>query len=121
MKNTITSLVFINRVLMVLTCILFITVYLFYFGMLLEVLLGGFHIVTTLILMIFWKALDKDERNRIIIYGVLVIIYFSMWFLFDVFGRADEFYKVLIWIILLPMSLAFYLTFTLEKIKDRLK
>ncbi|OSY87270.1 hypothetical protein WH52_12485 [Tenacibaculum holothuriorum] len=121
MKKTINLLVSINRILMVLISLFFVTIVLCYIAVLAEILLGGFHIITVLILFTFWNHLNKIEKKRIGIYSLMTVAYFIFWGIIGFLDNLNEIYEVLFWMVLIPMSLAFYLTFILEKIKDRLK
>lgn len=120
MKNTIKILTYINRLLMFFTCGLLISFYLSLYGMYAEILLGAFHVLAALVLLGFWAKLNDVEVKRIASYVIMVVLYFTLWHLLNITGNTDSFYIPIIWIIIIPMSLAAYLTFILEKIKIRL-
>lgn len=113
MKILINSVVMINRVLMILTVVLFATIYL---GLYAEVALGIFQVLTALILLCLWKKLPRKEFKKLCMYSGAVIVYFVLGFVLEMYDKIP----FVIWIIIIPMSLASYLTFILEKIKIRL-
>lgn len=117
MKTIVNRLSIFNKVLMIITCLLLFTVYL---GMYAEILLGASQVISCLILFGNWSKLHEKDKTNILIYSSLVFIYFLIWYFFDVLGTADEFYKVVIWIIVIPMLLAFYFTSIIETIKKRI-
>lgn len=116
MKNTIKILTYINRLLMFFTCGLLISFYLAFYGMYAEILLGAFHVLVALVLLCLWKKLPRKELKKLCMYSGAVIVYFVLGFVLEMYDKIP----FVIWIIILPMSLASYLTFILEKIKIRL-
>ncbi len=116
MKNTIITFTYINRFLMIITCALFLTII---GGMLAEILLGGFQVISALILFVFWKHLDKLERKRICAYIFTTTIYLILFLYFDLLNRP-EFYETFLWVILIPMIIALYYSTILENLKKRM-
>ncbi len=117
MKNLINIIFKANRILMSINVILLISIYGMFYGMYLEVILGLFQVITSLVLLSFWDSYENKTKCRLRIYYSLVIIYFLLLFSTNWSGKADEFYRIIIGIILIPMSLAIYYTFIIERIK----
>lgn len=120
MKNLIRIIFKTNRILMCINIILLISIYGLFYGMYLEVILGFFQVITSVILLFFWNSYENKTKMRLKIYYSLVITYFLLLFFTDWSGKADEFYRIIIGIILIPMSLAIYFTFIIERIKRKI-
>ena len=99
----------INRVLMLITVMLYITVV---FGLIFQVVLGGFQIIAAIILLILWYDLEKRERVRLLYYWLMVLTYgiciYMKWF--DFIGH--KIFQMAIF----PIAIAGFFTFILEKL-----
>ena len=102
----------INKGVFFLTLGLFITIYL---GFLTEILLGAVQVLTSLILIIYWKQFSKNVREKLIFYWCVTGIYLSLWFLDWKF--LDDWVTYIVGIGLIPMGIAVYFLNILSMIR----
>ena len=111
MRN-INILIFVNRFVLVMTVILYIT---FVYGLYAQLLLGVFQLITGLGLLLFWKQLTKDNRKRLGYYWLAVVVYFGLGF----FGAFEVFNASWISLIVIPLGIAGYFTYFLELMRTK--
>ncbi|WP_047545243.1 hypothetical protein [Psychroserpens sp. Hel_I_66] len=105
----------INKVLFIITLVLYLTVV---FGMVSQVILGGFQIITALILFLSWKKLSAKTKKKLSLYWIIIIIYGICWIFW--LHKWDSFNEILITIItimVIPMSIAGYFIYIIDPIK----
>lgn len=107
--------IYLNRFIFGITLVLYVTIF---YGLYAQIILGGFQLITAFTLLFFWMKLTKKQRERLLKYWVFVVVYGLLW--------VTEFFNSLkgdfIWIviyILIPLSIAGYLTYILESLKTR--
>ena len=100
----------VNRVLMSINIILYLTIYL---GMIFQILLGISHLLIAVGLFYFWNYFDRKDKINLITYWIVVLSYGLTWYL-DWFNnmRHNIFYFFII-----PMLIAVIFTLFLEKSK----
>lgn len=111
MRN-INILIYINRVFMGLTALLYLTIV---FGLYAQVLLGIYQVLIAMFLAMNWLKLTETSRRKLGAYALVVGIYVLLWFI-PGFKNND-----LIWlkIAIVPMIIAVYFTYILESIRTR--
>ena len=118
MKNTIIIFAYINRFLMVVTFILYITIIL---GVCMQIALGGFHILSSIILIFRWKNLNSSEKNNLKKYFSMVVFYLCLWLVESHFMLLTNSGSLIVFgLIIVPMSLAGYYTYILENLMKRM-
>lgn len=105
--------VYLNRVILGITGILYLTIIL---GLYAQIVLGGFQLLSGLILLICWRKLAREDRKTLLIYWSLVLLYGFFWSI-GAFDKLKNF-GVLIYIFI-PLGIAAYFTFFLESLKIR--
>lgn len=105
MKNykTIKVLHQINKGVFFLTLGLFITIYL---GFLTEILLGAVQVLTSLLLILYWKQFSNNVREKLIMYWCVTGVYLLLWFLDWKF--LNDWIIYIVGIGLIPMGIAVY-------------
>ena len=105
MKNykTIKVLHQINKGVFFLTLGLFITIYL---GFLTEILLGTVQVLTSLILIFYWKQFSPNVREKLIMYWCLTGVYLLLWFIDWKF--LNDWIIYIVGVGLIPMGIAVY-------------
>ncbi|WP_408041596.1 hypothetical protein [Tenacibaculum amylolyticum] len=100
-----------NRLLLIATISLYATII---FGLYAQVLLGGYQVLAALLLIFLWKNYGKKEKNMLIIYWGITLVYGIL----SIIGNfsMNGFWGILFWIII-PISIAVYFTYVLEIIK----
>ncbi|MFY0603208.1 MAG: hypothetical protein JXQ93_04615 [Flavobacteriaceae bacterium] len=102
----------VNKVVFFLTLGLFITIYL---GFLAEIVLGIVQVLTSLLLIIFWKHFSKNVKEKLITYWVVTGMYLSLW-LFD-WSSVNESLIIIFGIGIVPMGIALYFLSILSEIR----
>jgi len=98
----------INRVMILITAILYITIYL---GMLFQIVLGIYQVMAAIMILFSFNSFLKKDKIRIIIYWFIVVVFAIFWGL----GWLDAGHEIFPMAIY-PMSIAIYFTFFLEKL-----
>lgn len=109
-------LVNINRMLVILTLVLFITIY---FGFMAEIILGLFQLLCSVFIIRIWNKLKKEHKKHLKIYWTLTIV-FGLGFLVNWGRLSDHFLPFIFGLAIIPMSLAVYFTRILEKIQKQI-
>ena len=98
----------INRVMILITAILYITIYL---GMLFQIVLGIYQVMAAIMILFSFNSFLKKDNIRIIIYWFILVVFAIFWGL----GWLDAGHEICPMAIY-PMSIAIYFTFFLEKL-----
>lgn len=108
----------INKALLIITIILDFTIL---FGLYAQILLGFTQVCIALYISINYKKLEKKLKYQIINYWIYVILYFSFFtYLFmEEKNVIDNYIIMITTIIIIPMTIAIYFTFTLNKIANQ--
>ncbi|MEQ6123016.1 hypothetical protein AAON49_02300 [Pseudotenacibaculum sp. MALMAid0570] len=103
-------LVYLNRFIMGATLLLYLTIFL---GLYAQIVLGGFQLLSGLILLFFWPRLNTLAKRNLKWYWITVILYGALCLLCMHFHIECG---VFVYIIL-PMSIAGYFSYVLESFK----
>lgn len=111
MRN-INILVYLNRFAVVITALLYITVV---YGMIAQLFLGIFHIITAIGLLTFWSKLTVKHKRLLLTYWLIVGLYTLL------VTNGVLFFSTWNWIgiIVFPLLIAFYFTYFLESIRTK--
>ena len=107
--------IYLNRYILGITGILYLTIF---YGLYAQIILGGFQLITAFTLLFFWVKLTKKQRERLLKYWVFVAVYGLLWVTAFLDGLKGDLGWVIAYI-LIPLSIASYLTFILESLKTR--
>lgn len=113
--NSVKNLHKINLILFIVTISLFITIYL---GFLFEILLGFVQVLSSFLLLFMWKKINMENQKKIFIYWGIVIVYFTLWFLFD-WKFLNDWIIYILCIGLIPLSIAWYFINILKSINEK--
>lgn len=118
MKNNklIKVLYTINYVWFFITIALFITIY---FGLLAEILLGAIQVISSLLVLFYWKELQEKQKDKLRYYWIITGIYLTLW-LFD-WGFLNDWFLFIVGIGLIPMGIATYFLMILKSIRKEEK
>jgi hypothetical protein len=116
--KTISSLFWINLVWILFTLGMFTT---FTFGLVAELVLGFIQLISSLILIAFWKRLNSYIKWLYVLYWVLVTVYFSTFWSFDGFLDFDQYMDPIISAATIPMTISLYFLFVLFTIRREFK
>jgi hypothetical protein len=107
MKNIIVT----NRVMMGITLVLYITIV---YGLMFQLLLGFFQLISGLCFLFFWKRLSKHIQSAMLLYYMVSLVYLAIYFsgLFDIW---DNWFFVIV----IPYGIAIYFTYILETIQRK--
>lgn len=102
----------INKWSLITTLILYLTVYL---GAMAQIFLGGVQVLSAFVLFLFWEQLDFNSKKLMGTYWAVVIVYgFSFLFIENQVSRS------LVFLIIIPMSIAIYFVYILHLIYQHL-
>lgn len=102
----------INKFALIITLMLYLTIV---FGLYAQIVLGAIQILSSLLLIIFWKKLSKKSKQKLFIYWILVSFYGLCWF--SDWVHFNETFTLIFGIIVVPMSLAGYFFYILKETK----
>lgn len=105
------SIVNVNRVLMAITLLLYIT---FYFGMLFQIVLGSYQVIISLVLLFHRDNLTVNAKKNLLIYWKAILL-FGICCLVNSFYQNNVFSLTLYLVI--PIIIAFCFTIFLEELK----
>lgn len=103
----------INTTLMILTVLLYVTIYL---GLIFQIVLGVYQVITALVMLFYWKSFSKEVKNKLLAYWVVVLLYGSS-YIIGFLTLIDECWFVPYAII--PMLIALYFSLFIKDIKKR--
>jgi apolipoprotein N-acyltransferase len=106
--------IYLNRFIFIATVALYITIFL---GLYAQIVLGAFQLITAFVLLFFWMKLSDKQRERLLKYWFFVGVYGALWYTNSFENLKSDFMWVVIFI-LIPLSIAGYLTFVLESLKN---
>ena len=106
----------INKGVFFLTLVLFITIYI---GFLMELLLGATQLLSSLILIFYWKQFSIKVKQKLALYWISTLIYGSMWFLDWKF--LDDWMIYIVGIGVIPLGIATYFLTILSAVKKESK
>lgn len=107
--------IYLNRFLIGITGMLYFTIFL---GLYAQIVLGGFQLLTAFVLLFFWMKLTKKQRERLLKYWFFVVLYGVLW-VTEFFNNLKGDFGSIITYVLIPLSIAGYLTFILESLKKK--
>jgi len=107
--------IYLNRFIFGITAILYLTIF---YGLYAQIILGGFQLITAFTLLCFWMKLTKKQRERLLKYWVFVAVYGLLW-ITEFFNNLKSDFTWIVIYILIPLSIAGYLTFILESFKTK--
>ncbi|MGV6830846.1 MAG: hypothetical protein ACWA5P_04675 [bacterium] len=102
----------INKYALVITLVLYLTIFL---GLYAQIVLGIIQVLTSLILILAWKEIDKNLRKQLIIYWSISVLYGLFWNL-D-WHQSNNTFLVISSLMVFPMSIAIYFFYILNSIK----
>lgn len=112
MKN-INIIVYLNRFIFGTTIILYATIFL---GLMAQIVLGGFQVLSAIILVFFHKRFEPRRRKQLIIYWCFTLFYGVLWYA-DLKNPSNDFFEMLFYV-LIPLSIAGYFTYIIESLKS---
>lgn len=119
MRKTILTIAYLNRFIGVMTIMLYAT---FILGFCAQIVLGAFQIISFLILLLFLKHFSKSEKRMLLVYFLVTAFFFLGWYLISEVFKSDlNNHLEMGLMILIPMSIAVYFTYILEKLKDSIQ
>jgi len=104
---------YINKIILLLTAILYITIF---YGLYAQIVLGFIQVLSSLILLFFWKRINKKQKVKIYIYWILITIYGLCWL-----AQIGNHFNTFMWVlglIIIPLSLSIYFFTILNQIKN---
>lgn len=114
MKN-INIIIYLNRFIFGTTIILYATIF---GGLLLQIVLGGFQILSATILLLFFRKFKRIIRKYLIIYWSITLSYGLLW-LSDFTKPTSDFFEFSYYVFI-PLSIAGFFTYIIESIKREL-
>ncbi len=104
----------INKVILILTLLLYLTLFL---GLYAQIVLGVTQVLSSLILIFYWKRMANKQKHRLYGYWVLIGIYgliaIPFWDYFE-----NNTLRLVLTIILIPMGIAIYFFSILNQLKQ---
>ena len=103
----------INKVILIATLLLYLTIFL---GLYSQIVLGTIQVLSSLALIFFWKRIAIKQRQQLIGYWIVTILYgliaIPFWDYFD-----NSTLTSILTIMIIPMSIAIYFFSILHQIK----
>lgn len=113
--NYINIILRVNQISYGATGILFIT---FFFGLMAELYLGALQIISSLLILFFWKHLSNGLKKGTYYYWIAVIVYLVGFYLvFELKLFSDFVGMGIIGLVIIPMLIGLYLLLHLNSIK----
>lgn len=94
-----------NKTFMIITGMLYLTIY---FGLLFQIILGGFQLIAGILLLFYWKNYTQKHKKMLAAYWLLTLAYGTL-FLIEGFSRVSNDYWY-IFLAIIPMMIAVYHT-----------
>jgi len=113
--NTINIILRVNQVSYVITWLLFIT---FWYGFIAEFFLGIIQIISSLLLILYWKHLSNELKRETFLYWILIALYFIGFYLvleFNLFPESIA--AIVVGVVFVPMLIGLYLLLHLSSTK----
>ncbi|WP_456440481.1 hypothetical protein [Psychroserpens sp.] len=102
----------INKFAIIITLALYLTLV---FGLYAQIVLGAIQVISSLLLILFWKKLSKKSKVKLFIYWTLVSVYGICWHSdWNIFSQEII---IVFGIIIIPMSIAGYFYYILKETK----
>ncbi len=104
---------YINKIILLLTAVLYMTIF---YGLYAQIVLGLVQVISSIILLFFWKTIKEKQKNKIYIYWAIIIVYGSCWLM----GLENNF-NTFMWIlglIIIPLTIAVYFFTILNQINN---
>ncbi|AUC83898.1 hypothetical protein CW731_00715 [Polaribacter sp. ALD11] len=122
MKSTVKVISILNLILMAvfLSCLLVsIAIYeLLFYALCIAFFLGIYQVLSSFLILIFWKNINKNNRRILVIYLSLVLVYFVSFYLLSIFYGVFMRTPTLSSIgYLAPVVLSLFCTYILESLK----
>jgi len=95
----------VNKITLIITLILYLTIYL---GLYAQILLGAVQVLSSFLLLLFWRDLSQIHKKRLVLYWMLIACYGLGWILN--WNNFQDTIYVVIGIIIIPMGIAIYFT-----------
>lgn len=115
MKNLIITMSWINRIVLALTLLLYITVIL---GLYAQVVLGAVQILFFIILVICNNKINEKQSRNLLRYFVMVVLYFfALYFIRENHLDIKHEAVFIIGLIIIPLTLAGFFTYIVEEIR----
>ncbi|WP_299890192.1 hypothetical protein [uncultured Lacinutrix sp.] len=102
----------INLFIIITTAILYLTVIL---GLYAQVVLGVTQVLTSLILIFYWKSTSKKNKNKLFNYWSFVVIYWIGW-LIPWPNSLENTFGFVIGLIIIPLSISVYFITLLDSV-----
>lgn len=102
----------INKAFMMLTVVLYFTIFL---GLIFQVVLGGYQVIIALVLLFYWKGFSKKIKNKLLIYWGVVLVY-GICYITGFLNLTGAYWFISFAIV--PILIALYFSLFLEDIKQ---
>jgi hypothetical protein len=102
-----------NKGVLIITLLLYLTIY---YGLYSQIVLGIIQVLSALALFNYWKKFSTQTKKQLFIYWTITILYGCGWQM-NWINSSDTF-LVILKIIILPMSIAFYFFYILNSVKN---
>ncbi len=99
------------------TVVLYITIYL---GLFAQVALGGIQVVSSLLIIYYWSALEKKEKEKLINYWVIATVYLLLFWFLD-WNSFKGLFLAVLGIVIVPIGIAIYFLTILWSVKGTMK
>ena len=107
----------VNNILLIINVLLYCTVLLVFCGALFQIILGGYQVLTAIILLFFWTNYNKEEKIKLLVYWLFLISYGFAWY----FELLDKTRYEVFTVFILPMCVAIVFTVFLEGLANKYK
>ncbi len=113
--NYINIILRVNQISYIITSLLFI---IFVLGLIAEMYLGILQIISSLLILLFWKHLSRKLKNRTYYYWIAVLVYIAGFYLVAKLNLFSDFDAIgIVMLVFIPMSIGMYLLLHLSSIK----
>ena len=115
--RTFSIIYWVNVVWLSITLILYTTVI---YGMLAQVVLGGIQILSSFLLLFYWKNIWEHDKKHVYYYWLLVLTFFLSVVIMASFDGFHESLSVF-GLIIIPMSIGLYFMYILYRLNSKFK
>lgn len=103
----------VNKAVLIITILLYLTIYL---GLYAQIVLGVVQVLSSFLLLFFWKSISKNNKNKLYMYWIIIILYGLGWFI-DWESLKSLFFFIFT-VIIIPVGIAIAFVILLNRIKN---
>lgn len=101
----------VNKVILIMTGVLYLTLI---FGLYSQIVLGIIQVLSSIILLFYWKRIEQKLKNKLYKYWIIISVYGLLWIV-D-WNASIELYVFVFGVIAIPLCIAVYFLSILNKI-----